>query len=143
MNAWSEKSSSKLKDAHRDLIVFANEVLKVHDCTVVWTHRNETTQNSLYDDGKSTLKYPKSKHNKFPSDAIDLVPYVPELGGPTWDDEYSLYFCGLALGIADRLFRSGAMQYKIRSGLNWSTNRQKNFKTNKFRDTLHFELYRN
>lgn len=142
MNSWSKSSREKLKHAHKDIVVFANAVLEIHDCTVVWTHRTETQQNQLYADKKSTLKYPKSKHNKYPSDAIDLAPYVPELGGATWDNEYSLYFCGLALGVADSLYKAGVMQHKIRCGLNWSTDRQKNFKTNKFRDTLHFELYR-
>jgi peptidoglycan L-alanyl-D-glutamate endopeptidase CwlK len=144
MNYWSKTSKRRLLTCHREIIRFAEEVLQVHDCSVITGYRNSVEQNKLYyaTPRRSKLKYPNSKHNINPSIAIDLVPYVPQLGGPTWDNEYSLYFAGLALGVADMLFKNGQMSYKIRCGLNWSTNRQKNFKLNEFRDTLHFELYR-
>ena len=140
MNNWSKSSKKKLQECHNDLQILANEVLQVHDCTVVWGYRDEEIQNELYHEGKSQLKYPYSKHNEFPAIAIDLAPYVPSLGGATWDREYSLYFSGLVLGIADRLYKSGAMQHKIRWGGNWSTDRETSFKTVNFYDGLHFEL---
>lgn len=140
MNKWSTSSEEKLATCHDDLITLANTVLPIHDCTVVWGHRTEAQQEKMFAEGKSKLHYPKSKHNIYPSHAIDLVPYVPDLGGPTWDYEYSLYFAGLVLGVADMLYLKGEMQHKIRWGGNWSTNRQKNFKKVSFYDGLHFEL---
>lgn len=142
MNKWSTSSQNKLNECDPNIIIFANEVLRVHDCSVIWGYRDEDTQNEFFHAKKSTKKFPYSKHNRYPSDAIDLAPYVPALGGITWDTEYSLYFCGLALGIADQLYFNNKIEYPIRAGVNWSTNRQQNFKTNKFRDTYHFEIYR-
>jgi len=138
MNKWSSTSQSNLDTCSPDIIVFANAVLAVHDCTVVWGNRDEKTQNDLYDAKKSQLKYPMSRHNSFPSEAIDLVPYVP--GVNPWDTDYSYYFAGLCLGIADTLYTQGKMDKRIRWGGNWSTKRDKNFKETSFYDGLHFEL---
>jgi len=45
------------------------------DVSVVYGHRDKKTQDILYHKGYSKLKYPKSKHNKAPSMAVDVVPY--------------------------------------------------------------------
>jgi peptidoglycan L-alanyl-D-glutamate endopeptidase CwlK len=141
MNIWSKSSLEKLKTCHGDLQTLANHVLLVHDCTVVWGSRNEKQQNDMFLQGRSELKYPYSKHNQYPSIAIDLAPYVPELGGViTRDREYSLYFSGIVLGIADILYERGDINNRVRWGGNWSTKRDKNFKNTSFYDGLHYEL---
>lgn len=140
MNTWSESSYKKLQTCHPDLIVLANNVLEIHDCTVVWGNRTKEQQELMFAQGKSKVHYPDSKHNIFPSHAIDLAPYVPSLGGVTWDYKYSLYFAGLVLGTADLLYKKGEMNYKVRWGGNWSTKRDKPFTQVSFYDGLHFEL---
>jgi len=51
------------------------EVLQYKDIYIVHGHRNKKIQDKLYNDGYSKLKYPKSKHNKIPSQAVDVIPY--------------------------------------------------------------------
>lgn len=140
MYSWSKKSQKQYDTLHRDLQIFCDSVLRYHDCTILWGNRPKQIQNDLFSSGKSKLQYPDSKHNSLPSEAVDLIPYVPSLGGLTWDTEYSVYFCGLVLGIADMLYYDQDMKNKIRAGINWSTQRDKNFKKTGFRDTYHFEL---
>ena len=45
------------------------------DFSVICGHRGEEEQNEAYRKGHSKLKFPQSKHNKFPSEAVDVVPY--------------------------------------------------------------------
>ncbi len=139
MRAWSQSSATKLATCHPDLRKLANAVLVFHDCQVITGHRNEQKQNQMVQEGKSKVLWPNGKHNTYPSNAIDLAPYVPNMS--PWDFEYSLYFAGLVLGTAENLLRSGRMSYAIRWGGNWSATRDgKSFKDVSFYDGLHFEL---
>lgn len=45
------------------------------DLTITCGFRNEEDQNKAYNDKKSQVKWPNSKHNKFPSHAVDICPY--------------------------------------------------------------------
>ncbi len=138
MNSWSAKSRANLATCHQDLQVLANSVLAAHDCTLVYGHRIELEQNRLFTEGKSKKQWPDSTHNKTPSMAMDLAPYVQ--GVSMWDMEYSLHFAGLVLGMADTLYQQGLMTHRVRWGGNWSTKRDRNWKLNSFYDGLHFEL---
>jgi peptidoglycan L-alanyl-D-glutamate endopeptidase CwlK len=138
MNAWSAKSRANLATCHQDLQVLANSVLAIHDCTLVYGHRDEATQNRLYSEKKTKKQWPNSRHNTNPSMAMDLAPYVQ--GVSMLDMEYSLYFAGLVLGTADALRAQGLMMHRVRWGGNWSTQRDRNWKLNSFYDGLHFEL---
>ena len=64
-----------LSQSHKDLQILFNEVIKCRDIAVICGHRGEKEQNKAYEDGFSMLKFPKSKHNKVPSLAVDVVPY--------------------------------------------------------------------
>lgn len=140
MASFSNTSLNRLDTCHTDLQVLAREVIKVHDCTVVTGYRNKEDQQQMYDDKLSQVLFPDSNHNEIPSNALDLAPYVPSMGGLTYDKEYSLYFSGIVLGTADRLYACGLMAHKLRWGGNWSTNRNKTFKNVNFYDGLHYEL---
>lgn len=140
MSSFSETSLTRLSQCHSDLQVLGREVIKVHDCTVVTGYRNKEDQQQMYDDKLTQVVFPYGKHNVVPSCAIDLAPYVPSMGGLTYDREYSLFFSGIVLGTADRLYACGLMAHKLRWGGNWSTNRNKTFKSVNFYDGLHYEL---
>jgi peptidoglycan LD-endopeptidase CwlK len=141
-NQWSNRSQLHYDTLHPDLQVMCDTVLVYHDCSILYGHRDKNTQNSLYNDGKSKLKYPQSKHNALPSEAVDLIPYRKGYNpyGNASEARYGSYFCGLVLGIADRLYAEGEMSMRIRWGGNWSTQRNKPFA--KFYDGYHFELFR-
>lgn len=55
--------------------VDAGLVPHVKDLTVLCGYRGEAEQNAAFDRGASKLRYPKSKHNRIPSLAVDLAPY--------------------------------------------------------------------
>lgn len=44
--------------------------------SVIEGYRSEKEQTRLYAEGHSKLKYPQSRHNETPSEAMDLVPYT-------------------------------------------------------------------
>lgn len=137
MNKWSNTSKARLDTCHPELIILANAVLPIHDCTVVCGFRSEADQMDAYNNKKSKVMWPHSKHNKTPSVAIDLAPYLasdPDL----WDREQGLFFAGIVKGVAEMLYKSGAMSRKIRWGGDWDSDN--NFKEHSFYDGVHFEL---
>ena len=138
MNKWSHSSIKKLETCHPDLQTLFNEVLSIHDCTIVYGRRSKSEQDRMYQEGKSKLQYPRSKHNDNPSSAADVIPFVN--GSGSWDRERIILFGGIVLAVADRLYNEGLMTHKIRWGGNWSTNPSKDFA--KFFDGAHFELYK-
>lgn len=45
------------------------------EITVLCGYRGEKEQNEAFAKGNSKLKFPKSKHNKKPAQAVDVAPY--------------------------------------------------------------------
>lgn len=132
---FSNKSKDALETCHYDLQTLFNEVIKFADCSILEGYRTEEKQNRMMEEGKSKLSYPNSKHNTNPSLAIDVVPFPV----PDWEklsDFY--YFAGFVKGIADSLYKSGRMTYKIRCGADWGQNYRVSDET--FSDLIHYEL---
>lgn len=74
---FGKRSKEKLKEAEpllRELMCRAL-MTSNSDFSVICGHRTEEEQNEAYRKGYSKLKYPRSKHNKIPSMAVDVVPY--------------------------------------------------------------------
>ena len=113
MNTFSEASRAKLKTCHRDLQLLFAHVIQEYDCTIVCGHRDKEAQDKAYAEGKSKLKYPRSKHNRIPSWAVDAAPY--EKAGIDWSKSQMLYFAGYVKGIADRLYIIGVISLHILS----------------------------
>ena len=81
MPRFGTASRNKLNTCDPRLIEICEEAIKVMDFSVLCGTRSEIEQNALYDQGKTFLRYPHSKHNKSPSKAVDLVPYPVD-----WED---------------------------------------------------------
>lgn len=81
MNRWSTSSKRKLDTCVPEIQELFNAVLQKMDCTVIFGHRGEELQNEAYEKGFSKLPWPRSKHNRFPSKAIDIMPYPVD-----WND---------------------------------------------------------
>lgn len=128
MPSFSKLSAAKLATCHPDLQRLFNKVVQTFDCTVLEGHRGEAAQNAAFKAGKSKLKFPEGKHNKFPSLAADVVPYPLD-----WEDreKFSL-FAGFVLGTAVE------MGIKIRWGGSWDNSLD--LKKNKFDDLPHYEI---
>lgn len=135
MPAFSERSLQRLQTCHVDMVMLFTEVVKHFDCTILEGHRNEEKQNAAFAAGRSKLKYPKSKHNRLPALAVDVVPYPIN-----WQDTDRMrYFAGLVQGMAIMLKTQGRMTHNIRWGGDWDRDTKLN--DNHFMDLPHFELY--
>ena len=85
---FSKTSLKRLEECHEDLIrlhtVALNDVRCPFDYGIACGHRSKKEQDKAFNEGKSKLKWPKSKHNKTPSLATDFYPVVN--GKAEWDD---------------------------------------------------------
>lgn len=130
MPKFSQRSKDKLETCCPEIRMVMKEVIKHWDCTILEGHRDEETQNEYFRTGRSKVQFPNSKHNKIPSDAIDVVPYPID-----WEDiERFRAFGGFVLGVA------AALGVKLRWGGDWDGD--KSFKDQNFNDLPHFEVMR-
>lgn len=128
MPNFSRTSNMRLATCHEDLQRLFNEVIKDHDCTIICGARGEKEQHLAFLSGHSKLDYPKSKHNKIPSMAVDVMPYPID-----WNDRNRIFnFAAIVMGIAERL------EIKIRWGGDWD--RDSETKDERFVDLPHYEL---
>ena len=128
MPTFGERSRNNLQTCHEDLQKLFNEVIKHFDCSVICGHRGQEEQDKAYHDGRSTLKFPESKHNKMPSLAADVVPYPVD-----WEAKQRFYmFVGIVRGFA------AMMDIPIRCGADWDGDME--LKDQNFHDLPHFEL---
>lgn len=124
MFKFSKKSKERLATCKESLQVICNEAIKKFDFTVVCGYRNQVEQDIAYRNGKSKLKFPNSKHNKMPSDAVDIAPYNAKLKKIDWDDINQ--FVLLSHIIKEIAYDNGI---RIRWGGDWE-----------FKDWGHYEL---
>ena len=128
MPRFGKRSIGRLQTCDQKLQELFYEVVKHFDCSIIEGHRGEERQNKAFADGKSKVKYPNGKHNKFPSVAVDVAPYPID-----WSDRDRFhYFGGFVLGVAKQ------MGMNIRWGGDW--NQDTETKDNKFDDLVHFEI---
>lgn len=128
MPKFSRKSLSRLETCHPDLQKICKEAIKHYDFSILEGHRTNERQEELFHEGRTKLKGGESKHNIYPSVAIDLAPYPID-----WNDKTRFYhFAGFIKGIAN------VMGIKLRWGGDWNSNN--NFKDQSFFDLPHFEL---
>jgi len=128
MAKFGKSSRKRLKTCDEKLQMLFNEVIKAFDCSILVGHRGEDDQNKAYAEGNSQLRWPKGKHNKKPSIAVDVAPYPID-----WEDrERFSYFAGFVKGVAWRL------NIPIRWGGDWDGDND--LSDNNFDDLVHFEL---
>ncbi len=140
MNKWGTNSKRHWKTLCPDLQLLSDTVLQIHDCSLIDGHRGEFRQNKYYEDGTSSVKWPNSMHNKLPSQAMDLAPYLP--GVNPYDHEHVLQFSGIVLCAATMLYDQGLMSKRTIWGGTW---KEKigvpfAFDENRFYDGIHFQL---
>lgn len=128
MPNYSSRSTKELATCDERLQLVFNEVIKRFDCSILKGHRKKEEQDEKYRLGLSKVQYPNSKHNFFPSLAVDVAPYPVD-----WRDrERFHYFAGYVVGTAISL------GVRIRWGGDWDKDTQ--VKDNAFDDLPHFEL---
>lgn len=127
-------SRKRLDTCHQDLQAIFEEVVKGFDCAILCGHRDEVGQMLAYESGKSQLPWPDSKHNTYPSMAVDVAPWPLD-----WNDRGAFYMlAGYVLCTADRLKAEGKITHSLRYGGDW--NGDHHTKDQRFDDLPHFEL---
>ena len=130
MPNFGKKSRDQLATCDNRLQMVFNEVIKSVDCSILEGHREKERQNQLFDEGKTKVLYPNGRHNDYPSNAVDVVPYPVD-----WEDrERMTLFAGFVLGVANQ------MGINLRWGGDWDQDFE--VQDNKFDDFPHFELKR-
>lgn len=136
MPRFSETSKARLATCDARLQLVLNEAIEVVDFTVLEGHRGEAAQNLAFNTGKSKLPWPRGKHNAFPSRAVDIAPWLPQVK-IDWGD---LVAFGRLMGVVQAMaYHHGV---KLRFGLDWdgdfrSVNRDPD---EGFMDAPHVEL---
>lgn len=131
MPSFSERSKKTLETAHPKLRQVFEEVVKTIDCTVLHGYRNQEDQDRCFEMGTSKLKWPNSKHNNFPSLAVDVAPYPID-----WSQDKGAKRFYLFAGYVKRVAQE--MGIKIRFGGDWDGDFD--LKDQNFFDLDHFEL---
>lgn len=122
---FSTRSASRLAECHPDLQALMNAVIESADCpcdvTVLCGFRGEVDQNAAYDAGRSKLRFPQSKHNKTPSHAVDVAPYVG--GAVSWDWDHYHPLAAHVKATWERLEREGALsgRFRLTWGGDWTS----------------------
>lgn len=128
MPHYSVRSKSRLEQCHPDLQRVFNEVIRYFDCTITEGYRSKEDQNRYFDEGRTKVRFPGSKHNKTPALAVDATPYPVDYR----DRERQTYFAGFVLGLAQ------GMGVELRWGGDWDQDTE--VTDNVFDDFPHFEL---
>lgn len=128
MPRFSKYSLTRLNTCDERLQAICHEAIKLYDFRVLWGKRTEEQQNYMVMRGVSKLEYPKSKHNRNPSQAVDIVPWPID-----WDDHGRFKFlAGIMFAIAQN------KEIKLRWGGDWDGDTD--FTDQDFNDLGHFEL---
>lgn len=143
MYSFGSKSMERLDTCHEDIKAIMNEVIKVYDVSVLEGHRTQETQMQYYADGKSNLDGVtiKSKHQSFPSMAIDIMPYkkgTNAFSGKESDNRRFYLMMGIVKAVATKLKEEGKISHNVRFGLDWDGD--DTYSDQNFHDIPHFEL---
>lgn len=127
---WSASSRERLSDVEPKLRAVFDTALElgVVDITIIEGHRNRARQEEMFRTGRSKLHWPDSRHNAYPSRAVDAMAYPID-----WQNaERNAMFAGFIIGVG------ASMGVKIRAGIDWNANFDPTDQA--FVDAPHFEL---
>jgi len=125
---FSSHSLARLDECDPRLQKVLKEAIKYVDFSIIEAHRGEARQNRMYEEGRSKLRWPDSKHNKYPSLAVDCCPFPLDWG----DLSRFAHLAGYIRGIASQ------MGIPLRWGGDWD--RDGELSDNRFNDLPHLEL---
>lgn len=132
MYKFGKKSKEKLSEANGPLQNAARLALEwqAMDFAVIEGHRPRAEQKRLYILGKSRVLYPDGKHNKKPSDALDIVPVIN--GKISWEWVHCIHLAGIIIAAGRCLGTT------IRWGGNWDQDGEP-ITDQDFQDLVHYE----
>jgi peptidoglycan L-alanyl-D-glutamate endopeptidase CwlK len=132
MPRFGRRSNKEKETLHADWQDILDTAIQYVDFSVIQGARGEEEQNKYFDLGKSKLKYPYSKHNTYPSLAVDIAPWVSGIGIDWNNMDRFLKVVFFIKGIA---YAKGII---IRTGADWDGDFYS--KDHTFIDVPHLEL---
>ena len=128
MPKFGARSRHNLNSVDPQLKALFEDIVRTYDCSILCGFRNKEDQTKAFAELRSKVKFPHSKHNQYPSQAIDVAPYPID-----WKDTERFYhFVGYVTARAEDL------GIKVRSGADWDGDL--NIKDQNFDDLVHWEL---
>ena len=99
---WGKTSMDRLVTCDKRLQDLADMMLarSTFDLTILQGYRTKDEQEEAYKSGKSNARFGESKHNVFPSKAIDIIPVKVNWDASDWK---WAYLCALAYDCANDL----------------------------------------
>lgn len=136
MPKFGARSESNLLSVHPKLVEVCRFVIQVYDFTVLCGHRDEEAQNATYPT-YTKVQWPNSKHNRLPSEAVDIWPWDPILHklAPWTAIEEATMLAG------HMLMAAYALDVKLRWGHDWNRNGVLWDEKGKLVDRPHFEIF--
>lgn len=131
MYKFGKQSMAVYKTLHPSLQVVFSGVLEHRDCSLREGYRDKETQDRYFEEKRTKVRFPDSKHNRFPSEAVDAYPY-PITKEQLNDREFWVEWGSWVVGFA------AAKGVKLRWGYDWDQDHD--LKDQKFNDGPHFEL---
>lgn len=139
MPQFRQASLNKLGSCDVRLQVLFKEVIKYVDCSVTCGHRTKEEQDAAFAKGSSKVIFPHSRHNSFPSKAVDVIPFPVEWPDSSMDRETYARALGRWYMFVGVVRAIAAIQgLEIRCGADWDGDFQ--VKDQNFHDLPHFEL---
>jgi peptidoglycan L-alanyl-D-glutamate endopeptidase CwlK len=133
MASYGNASKHRLESARYDLRRWAERLILRFDHTVVCAHRGAEAQEEAFRNGKSKVHYPNSRHNSYPSLALDLAPWDADVGRIDWGArERFILLAGMGLQLAYE------MGLPITWGGDWDNDTY--MRDHSFQDFPHFQL---
>ena len=154
MYSYGKGSTAVYNTLHPVLQELCGRVIKKRDISLLVGHRGKEEQNLAFSRNVSTKQWPDSKHNHYPSMAVDAAPYpIPDewgdLDGQTlkardlnWKERVKFY--EMCASFEDSwhemcdLDSSLSSKYKLRFGKDW--NGDGDYRDQSFDDLPHIEL---
>ncbi len=75
MPHFGKKSLEQLATCESEIQIICNEAIKIMDFSVICGNRKKEDQDKAHEEGYSEVEWPNSRHNTFPSKAVDILPY--------------------------------------------------------------------
>jgi len=140
MASFGSRSRERLNSCHVDLRLICDEAIKTMDFSVLEGHRSYSKQREYYKAGRSKLDgvKKKSKHQKTPSEAVDIAPYPIDFKQVAKSKARFYLLAGVMLQASEKLLSEGKISHKLRWGGDWDSDKE--FSDQSFDDLPHFEL---
>lgn len=93
MTKLSNVSEMRLNTCEDELIQICHRLANETDFIVTCGHRGKEDQEEAFNSGASKVHFPNSRHNSYPSEAVDIVPYWKDEPHVRWGSklEYEKY----------------------------------------------------